>query len=159
MAEKEVREPYDQACRTASARVDKFLDPLRAAETSIKAKIKAFRDAERTRAQEQQDEQRQLETAAIAAKAPTRSRRPTTLAPPEAEPVSLPGVRGDFGTTTSDRRVKVYEITDVHALPDIVLNHDKVIEALKSACRDANKLMKTIPGCKISTVVDNTTRR
>lgn len=158
-----IAEPHDQAVKLARARMERWLEPLLAASSSVNEKIENYRSAERKRIAEQKRKQREEEQAALAKNAPKEDEgwvsSNVSATPEEPIQVKLAPVRGDFGSLTSDRKVLEVEILDPRALPDLVLNHAKVREAMIAAVKDLHKLQKDIPGAKVTSGAKATTRK
>lgn len=142
--------PHTQASQTAKAKLERFIANLERADIDLKARIAACRQKQRSIARQQQDEQRARE-------AELRGVQQTELAP--AQPVSLPSVRGDYGSSVSDRAVKEFSYTDPTKLPIEVLNHRAVKKAIQQALRDYSKLHDTIPGVHVGDDLATTIRK
>ena len=155
----EIEEPYDQAVNVARRATARVTDELIAARERLSGKVEAFRNDQREKAKKAQEEQRQREQElrdAAAAQAPEST---APLPTPEQSPIALPKVIGDMGSTTSDRKVKVFTIPDPKKVDREVLNHPKVIAAMQQVCRDLYKVRKTIRGVVITDDVKAQVRR
>lgn len=152
---KEVQAPYKAA-------VDVIMDLPRSRQTALsRAKrdlgdlITAWDRKERIRLKvEAEEEAAQVaaEQEALAARAaemgvdlPAEDAVPL---PVRKKPVST--VDSDMGSAVYVRKVPVYTVTDVYALPLEVLNHEKVIEAIKSVARE---MLRANPDQKIKGIL------
>lgn len=180
---KDVAAPHSRAVETAKTRTQNFVQALQQADADLTDKIRACRDMQRRRATEQQEDQRRQEEAMRAATEVVNPQidsspisrdnplgigeplvpkpKPKAKAPPPepVQPVSLPAVRGDYGTRVGDRAVATYVYADVRKLPLDVLNSPGVEKAIQAALRAYAKLHPVIKGVTVSTDMATTLRR
>lgn len=155
----EIRLPHAEAVRVANGRTAKWLEKLIEAEQTILGRIEDYRAAERDRIAAAQREQQEEEQRRRAERQPAAA--PAPPPPPEPAPraVRAPRVRGDLGSLVSDRLEDVFTIDDVRALPDFILDHEKVQAAIQEVCRATHKVMKTIPGVVITQRAKSSARK
>jgi hypothetical protein len=179
---KEIAAPYSRAVETAKTRTQNFTVDLEAAAAGLTQKIADCREDQRRRAQAQRDEQDQAEallreqaevvnpqidsnpvkrTAAVTAEADVPRPKPKAKAsqPEPVAPVSLPAVRGDYGTRVGDTTVTTYIYKDARKLPLAVLNAPAVAKAIQSALKAYAKLHPEIKHVTASTDMATTIRR
>lgn len=127
---------------------EEFAGPIDTARLKVRDQVSAFRQEQRAAAVKAQQEQRAAEKRLREAAAAVEHPTDVTMVPHQEEPitVALPAVRGDYGSRTGDRRVKVFVIADPRKLDLKVLNHPKVAEAIQQACRDLSKIQSKIKG-------------
>jgi hypothetical protein len=172
---KDVAAPYSRAVETAKTRTQNFTVALEAANADLTRKIADCRE-------DQRDEQDQAEallreqaevvnpqidsnpvrrTAAVVEDADVPRPKPKAkaiVAEPVA-PVSLPAVRGDYGTRVGDTTVTTYIYKDARKLPLAVLNAPAVAKAIQSALKAYAKLHPEIKHVTASTDMATTIRR
>lgn len=147
----EVQEPYKAA-------VDVIMDiprkkhlDLNAAKRKVTDLVAEWDKKERKRLKDIEDEKRREEEAEQERMAATAASMGVELPPEEekpqpkrSKPVST--VDSDMGSSVHVRKVSVYTITDVYALPLEILNHEKVQAAIVSVAREMHR---TAPDQKI----------
>lgn len=181
-AEREkLNRPLLNAQRALKGKADAIVNPLGAAETTARARIKAFDDAERERERQRQIEIQQraeverqrLQAIADAEAAAERERlqaiedaraaaeareaevvevqaeivevTPEPIAEPEA-----PVVRGDYGAKVVRTTNYKHRIISVRQLPDSILKHAKVVEAIdKVIAAQVRGGTRELKGCEI----------
>lgn len=166
---KEIALPYTHAVETAKTRTQRFVSELEQADADLAQKISDCRELQRTRAQQQRDEQRAMEEALRPAieevvnpqidSGPAPRRRAAKAPDPVEAPVSLPAVRGDYGTRVGDTTVTTYVYADARKLPLDVLNAPAVAKAIQAALRAYAKLHPVIKHVTAKTDMATTTRR
>lgn len=113
--------PLADAERAARAKIRKFDDDQREAEAKRRREAAEAAEAERRRLQAIEDER---------AAAEQREAAPV-IVEPEPEPVAAPAViQGDYGAKVARTTTWRHEIVSVRQLPDAILKHAKVVEAL-----------------------------
>jgi hypothetical protein len=148
---KAVKKPYDEAIDVIQGRTKAFADPVLLAVQTVEQRIKTFRSEARERARKQAEEQRK-EEARLRAEAAAREKGQLAVEPaPVVEPVrpeeiSLPAARGDYGAKVTDKREKIWTITEPRQLPDEILKAPKVRDAMLAAIKQLSKLRDDIPG-------------
>ena len=155
----EIEEPYSLAVNVARRRTGEAIDKIIAARERLTDKVDKFRNDQREKIRLAQQQQRDAEAKlreAAEAKTPGLIATPPE---PESSPITLPKVIGDMGSTTSDRKVKIFTIADAKKVDTKVLNHPKVIEAIRSVCRDLAKVQPTIKGVVITEDFASTVRK
>lgn len=165
---KEVAQPYSNAVETAKTRTQRFLVDLEQADADLAQKVEDCRADQRRRATLQREEQRRMEEALRPPveeevspqidSGPAPRRRADPLPPVEGA-VSLPAVRGDYGTRVGDRTVTTYVYKDPRKLPVEVLNAPAVAKAIQAALRAYAKLHPVIKHVTVETDMATTTRR
>jgi hypothetical protein len=140
MRAREIAEPHQRAVSTAKTRTERFLADLVGADQQLMQRIADCRHAQRQRAAAQAAEQRARE-------AELRAAAPEPVSPQiDSAPVSLPAVRGDYGSRIGDRAVTTFTYADPTKLPLEVLNAPAVAKAIQAALRAYAKLNPNIPG-------------
>jgi hypothetical protein len=140
--------PFYDAQITLKAIVDDFWQPVFDAMDALTDKVRAWDAEEKKRIQQQRDEQdaemRRLQQAAPAGAVPQCNPAPTA---PAREPRRR-RTRGDYGGTVVERATHEFEVIDVRAVPDFILNsapvHAAIIGVVKSMAKVAD-----IPGIKV----------
>lgn len=126
---REVAAPHHQAVQTVKGRTERFLADLETADAALVQKISTCREDQRVKAQRQRDEQAAAEAAL----------RPAHVEPVnpqiDSAPVSLPAVKGDYGSRVGDRKLTTYAYADPRKLPRAVLDMPEVEKAIQSALR------------------------
>jgi hypothetical protein len=158
-AEREkLNRPLLNAQRALKGKADAIASPLGAAEATARARIRAF-DAEQQRIEDQrrreaEDAARraQQEADARAAEA-TAAGQPVEVAPIveiAPAPVEAAVIRGDLGAKVSRVEQWKHEIISVRQLPDSILTHAKVVEALdKVIAAQVRGGLREMKGCRI----------
>lgn len=165
---KEVAQPYTNAVETAKTRTQRFVVDLEQADADLTQKVDDCRAEQRRRATLQREEQRRQEQALRPPveeevspqidSGPAPRRRADPLPPVEGA-VSLPAVRGDYGTRVGDRTVTTYVYKDPRKLPLDVLNAPAVAKAIQASLRTYAKLHPVIKHVTVETDMATTTRR
>ncbi|MDC7810531.1 hypothetical protein [Sphingomonas koreensis] len=141
-------DPFYEAQTTLKAIADDFWQPVFDALKALGAKVQAWDDAEKARIQQQQDEQnaemRRLRDQAAPAGA-VRSATPAPTAP--AREPRRRRTRGDYGGTVVEKTTHQFEVIDVRAIPDFILNAAPVHAAIISVVRGMAKVTD-VPGIK-----------
>ena len=123
--------PLLNAQRSLKAKADGIYAPLAAEIARLRTGLNAFmaeqaRKADEERRAREAEARRQQEAARAAA-------QPDEPLPPiVAEKVDAPVARGDLGSRVGTRTVWKHEIESVRQVPDRLLKHPKVVEALSS---------------------------
>ncbi|MGR4893380.1 hypothetical protein ACIPPQ_20340 [Sphingopyxis sp. LARHCG72] len=136
-------QPLAEAERTARARVKAFDDAEQEKERQRQAEIRREQEAERQRLQAIADEEARKERERLQAiedaRAAAEAREavavevaaPVVEVQPEPEPEpAAPIVRGDYGAKVVRTTTWKHEILSVRQLPDSILKHAKVVEAI-----------------------------
>lgn len=151
----EVQAPYKAAVDVIMDLPRKHHAALDRAKKSVTALIGEWDKKERARLKAIEDEKRKEEEAEQARLAATAESMGVELPPEEekpqpkrSKPVST--VDSDMGSNVHVRKVKAYTVTDPYALPPEVLNHERVIEAIKSVAREMDRAN---PGQKIKGIL------
>lgn len=150
---KEIAAPYAQASSTVKRHFENFVVDLDAADARIDQRVRDCREDQRAKAAKQAKEQADAEAALRA-----KHSMPAAAPMPDA-PISLPTVKGDYGSAVGDRTVKVFTYKDPKKLPMDVLKAAGVEKAIQQALRDYHKIHKTIPGVTITTEKTTSHRR
>jgi hypothetical protein len=144
-AEREIHNrPLLTAQRALKAKSDNFVDQLNGAARTVRALLDAYAAEQRREIERQRREaEEQARIAREAAEAEARRRAEEAAAAGaivEPEPVPLveiapvkveePIVRGDLGAKVGSTTVWRHEIESVRKLPDAILKHPKIVEAL-----------------------------
>jgi hypothetical protein len=121
--------PLLNATRALKARADQLGVPLERAIIDVRGRLSAWTNAEAARVAEERrkaeaERQRLQDEADAHASLPEYA--PRVEAPKIADPVA----RGDYGARVGTRTVHHHEIESVRKLPDRILKHPKVVEAL-----------------------------
>lgn len=137
----------------------------------VRAKMKAWTDAEDQRIEDQRQEQlREMERMRQAAAPPAPelpllgdapaqlTPEPTPIPTPAPAPVKKRKIRGDLGAIVSTVDKDTYTVTDVRALPDYVLNAKAVHDAIIAVVRSTKKTLGVPKGIAVSTTQDNQVR-
>lgn len=159
-AEREkLNRPILTAQRALKGRADAIVAPLAAEELAARAKVRKFDDdlatAERKRQQEAFDraaaERKRLQDIEDAkAAAEKRDAAVVEVAPEPVEVAAPPSIQGDFGAKVSRTTIYKHEILSVRQLPDSILTHAKVIEALdKVIAAQVRGGVREMKGCRI----------
>lgn len=163
---RDFRMPFRDTADGLKRRVDEFWAPVMKAHQALQAKIDAWMEAEDQRIAAQRDEQEAAlglgspvpadppaatpaagDDAPAAAPAATPA-RPTGPAPaPRAQPI-----RGDLGSRVSRRADVQIEVTDVHLVPDFILQSPAVTEAIIAVVRAMAKGGAAIPGIRVTPI-------
>lgn len=162
--------PYRDAADAAKAACDEFLEPLRKAVEDLRKRLKRWSDEEDERIAAQQAEQEaffaKVKPEPVAQPEPKnapdcqplpaneRKRAPA----PELKPARRSKIVGDLGARVSQIERKRYNIVDVRAVPDFILNSSTVHQAIEQVARSMAKHMPEIPGIEITTETDNQIR-
>ncbi|APL94115.1 hypothetical protein [Sphingobium indicum] len=131
--------PLLTAQRALKGRADAIVAPLQDAERAARAKVKKFDDEELAK-----ERQRQKEAAAAAeaerqrlqkieddrAAAESREAEAVHVEPEPVEEAAPAPVQGDFGAKVVRTTTWKHEIISVRQLPDAILKHAKVVEAI-----------------------------
>lgn len=138
---KTVKEPFLNAGRAIDSEAKALAGPLEDAEATVRDKMRTY--AREEQAKREAEERRQREAAAEAerkrqeeiAKAEAENRpAPEAVAPATPPPPPPPApIRGDYGSTTSVRKVWRAEIVDIDKAFAAVKNNEKVREAIDEA--------------------------
>ncbi len=155
--------PLLTAQRTLKARSDALIGRLNDAAKIVKTHLDAYMTEQRRLAAEKQrlaDEQAQAARDAAEAKAREQAKaaggdveavevaQPVIDIPPAA--VEEPVVRGDYGARVGSTTVWRHEIESVRKLPDNILKHEKVVEAInKVLAAQIRGGARAIKGCRI----------
>jgi len=174
-----ITRPYREAADVGKAIADELWLPVEEALTQLRARLKAWNDEEDVRIETARREEqafmakaRQAAAPAVEPEpapeaevetAPRKSRfgidysAPAVLSPrgPSAaaplQPAKRRKVIGDLGSKSGNVDVTVYTITDMRALPDIILNSETVKNAALSVVKSLARHMPDIPGVEKST--------
>ncbi len=152
---KDIAEPYQETVDALRAASQNFTEPLWEARDTITQKVEDFRAAERAKAKAAQQEQYEAEKRQAAARAEETGVE-AHVPKPAPQPKKSAPARGDLGGRVSERNTLNIEIEDVRALPDFVLNADKVKEALISTVRSMVQAGAEVPGVKVDRGVKTT---
>lgn len=143
----EIREgqnrPILNAQRALKGRADAVLAPMDEAMNSVKRRLDSYMAEERRKADEARraaeaearrlqeeaarEAKRREEEAAAAGREVEPAAPPPVIAPAKVE---APVVRGDYGSRVGTKVVWKHRIESVRKLPDHLLKHEKVVEAL-----------------------------
>lgn len=151
-AVEQIRERHNRPILTAQralkGKADAIVAPLTEAVNNVRKQLDAFMAEQRRKAAEEARRLEEQRQAAIRAAEEERQRQldearangeielpameelglpAVTVAPIEVE---KPAVRGDYGSRVGSQTIWKHEITSVRQLPDTILKHPKVIEAL-----------------------------
>jgi len=134
--------PLLQALAPIRQRLDRFVaDQARKAEEARRAAAEAARKA-------QEEEQRRRDEAAAAGRTEEAHAPMPVIEPAPAPPAPI--MRGDLGSTVSARSVWHHEIESVRQLPDRLLKHPRVLEALdKVVAAEIRSGARDIKGVRI----------
>lgn len=158
-AEREkLNRPILNAQRALKGRADAIVEPLQEAERTARQRIGAYAEAERVKeaareaeARREADAERQRLQDIENARA-VRELREAEVVEVEPEPVAEPAatVRGDYGAKVVATTTWKHRIVNVRHLPDSLLKHVKVIEALdKVIAAQVRGGTREIKGCEI----------
>ena len=142
--------PYRDAADQAKAVYDGFIDPLEVAADELLERLNTWNREEKARAKAQQREQEAM--------LGDVAKGPAVTSPVPAQPrkkAKKVVARGDYGNKVVATDVASYEVVDVRAIPDHILNttavHDAIIQVVKSMA----KHFPDVPGVK-KTVTEET---
>lgn len=154
--------PLQAAERIARERLKKFDDEVKEAERKRQAEAARIAEAERQRLQAIADEEAKKERdrlQAIEDKRAAAEAREATVVEVEAETVEVavevttnagPIAQGDFGAKVSRVTTYKHEIISVRQLPDSILKHAKVVEAIdKVIAAQVRSGTREMKGCRI----------
>lgn len=146
----EIGGPYDAAAKAVTAEANEFWSDVFNAMEDVQAKLTVFADAEKKRVRDQAAEQAAEDARRRAALAPVGT--PPAPARPSAPPRApkRKAYRGDLGHQAIVGDVDVIEIVDVRALPDMVLNSERVKEAIIAVLKPMVKNGMQIEGIATS---------
>lgn len=156
--------PLRDAADAAKGEVDDFWTPVDDALTALRAKLKAWTDAEDARieaqAREQEEAMRAMRQQTGIAQAAEGEPEPTRSAPPPPafKPAARRKIRGDLGATVSTVEKPQYRVVDIKLIPDWILATPTVHEAIISVVKSMAKHTGDIPGIERTTVSDNQIR-
>lgn len=124
--------PLIDARTALKSKADGAFAPLANAIASVRARLNAFMQEEARKAEEQRraNEEAARAAAAEAAKAAAESDAPAPQIEVAPVEVARPVARGDLGAKVGTVTVWHHEIESVRQLPDRLLKHPKVIDAL-----------------------------
>lgn len=161
---KEVTTPHYDASRRGKMLADEAWEPAEFELDLLRERLQDWNDAEDARIEEQRlEQQRQMQAMrAKAAPPPAPGPRadinysaPTAAPEPsrslELQPARRRKVRGDLGSVSGNVDKVEYEIIDIRALPDIILQSDTVKAAALAVVKSMARHMGDIPGVKKST--------
>lgn len=147
--------PILTAQRALVAKARSLTDPLECASGHVRKKLDAFMWEQRRKA----DEARRVaeETARKAREAAEREaidagQDPTSAPIVDVRPAEIaePVARGDLGSRVGSTTAWLHEIESVRQLPDRILKHEKVVEALnKLIAAEVRGGAREIKGCRI----------
>jgi len=159
-AEREkLNRPLLTAQRALKGRADAIVSPLAAEEIAARAKVKKFDDA--CAAAEQKRQQEAFEKAEAERKRlqaiederaakEQRAAAPVYVEPEPVAEVAPAAIQGDFGAKVARTTNWKHEIVSVRQLPDSILKHAKVIEALdKVIAAQVRGGTREMKGCRI----------
>ena len=158
--------PYREAADAAKAVCDEFLEPLRSAAENLRKRLGAWDKAEEQRIRDQAAEQDaffnppQPEPERLrsdASKEVEEIKRPAPT-PAPVKPAKRRKITGDLGARVSTVEVKHYNVVDVHAVPDFIMQSATVKEAIVTVARSMAKHMPEIPGIEITTTTESRVR-
>jgi hypothetical protein len=162
--------PYRDAADAAKGVVDEFWSPVDEALNDLRARLKAWTDAEDERIAAQQREQEEAMNRMRAA-APATQQQPvspagggTTPQPPAGRTSAPPRapakrkIRGDLGATVSTVEKAEYRVTDVRAVPDWIMATPTVQDAIISVVKSIRRHAGDIPGIERITFSANQIR-
>ena len=140
----EVQAPYKAAVDVIMDLPRKHHAALDRAKKDVSALISEWDKKERKRLKDIEEEKRKEEEAEAERLAQTAASMGVELPPEEEKPLParrkpVSTVDSDMGSSVYARKVTVYTVTDVFALPSEILNHEKVIEAIKSVAREMHR--------------------
>jgi hypothetical protein len=138
--------PYRNAAFAVRNVALTFTEPLKSAESRVRAAMDAFRDRQRQAAAKAANEQAQRERELRIQAGLAVQEKPAEVKPAD---VRLGSVRSDYRAQVFDRKVTKVAIVDPRALPDEVLNSPGVTRALETAVRQLAKLKTDIPGATV----------
>lgn len=153
--------PLLTAQRTLKTKADAITAPLVQASNNVRRQLDAFMAEERRKeveARRQAEEQARIAREAAAAEArrqaEERGADPDEVVVPaveiEATPVEAPVARGDYGARVGTTTKWRHEIISVRQLPDRILKHPKVVEALEKVVgAEVRGGAREIKGCRI----------
>lgn len=152
--------PYRDAADAAKAVCDEFLEPLRDAADQLRRKLDQWSKDEDERIAAQAAEQEAFFNPPAAEPVKPREARdysaPVEKASPPPPPADLKPARrrkitGDLGARVTVQETKVYNVVDVRAVPDFILQSATVKEAIVQVARSMAKHMPEIAGIEITT--------
>lgn len=155
-------DPFYEAQTTLKAIADEFWQPVFDAIDTLSAKVRDWDEAEKARIRqqekEQEDEMRRLRDQVSPADA-VRSATPAPTAPAR-EPRRRPKprrrpIRGDYGGSVVEKAKYEFEVTDVYAVPDFILNsapvHAAIIAVVKGMAKHTDVPgIKTVAGSELA---------
>jgi hypothetical protein len=148
---KDVAAPHTTATNVVKSRTERFLADLAQADEMLTGKIRDCRTAQRARAAAAREEQRQMEA---------EMRGPEVVNPQvDSTPIALPKVRGDYGSTVSDRALTTYVYADARKLPKALFEMPVVADAIQKALKVYMKAHPKTKGVTASTDMTTTHRR
>lgn len=149
--------PFYDAQGTLKSIVDEFWQPVFDAMDDLGEKVRLWDADEKARIQKQRDEQdaemRRLEQAVPADAVPQCNPAPTA----QAREPRRRRIKGDYGGTVIDKATHQYAVTDVHAVPDFILNSAPVHAAIIGVVKSMAKVTE-IPGIKVDSGSELTLR-
>lgn len=136
-AEREtLNRPILTAQRALKGKGDGYVDLVKAASNQVLKKINAYMDEQRRIAdlkrKAAEEAARKAQEAALAAAVAAGEKSPPPEIKIEPAKVDEPVVRGDYGARIGSTTVWLHEIESVRKLPDGILTHAKVMEAINS---------------------------
>ena len=156
---RERTDPLRKTADSIKGAADAFWEPVVDAIDALRARLKAWTDAEDARIEQQAREQAEA-MAKMRQQAAANVPEPETPAPPP--PAPLPArrrkIRGDLGATVSTVDRKEYRVIDVRAVPDFILESETVKAAIIQVVRQTAKHFGPIPGIEETTASDNQVR-
>lgn len=143
----EVSNPYREAHAAAIAKAGSFWENCEEAMKDLRRRVQTFWREERARiaaqqAEQEAEERRLLDAAAVPAPAPA-----IELTAPKPAPII-----GDYGGRVMNSERKTYAVEDVQLVPLFILNSPKVTKAICDVAKDIAKHMIEIPGIRIDTI-------
>lgn len=141
-------EPHRDAQLALKAFADEFWSPAYDALTVLNEQIRAFNAAEKKRVEDQRAEQ-------AAAMAAMREKVAAPPMPVDVLPARRKKTRGDLGATVSIVDKVEYTVTDVRAVPDVILNSETVKAAIIAVAKSMSKHMPVIDGITKTVVEDH----
>lgn len=153
-----IGKPHDDVVRTINSEAKTFWEDVEEAMGDVQEKIDAFAAAEQAKIDEQKASQERDEAARRAALAPAGAPPPPEPAPPARQPKKR-AYRGDLGRQAVLVDQDQIEIVDVRALPDLVLNTDRVHDAIRAVLRPLVKSGAKIDGIKVTKAVKSQIRK
>lgn len=145
--------PILNAQRALKAKADALVGPLLRAVDNVRRQLDAFmaeqrRIAEEARRKAEEEARKAREAAEAAAAESDAEAAPVVEVTPA--PVEQPVVRGDYGARVGTRTEWHHEIQSVRQLPDSILKHPTVIEALDKVILGLVRGgTREIKGCRI----------